>query len=185
MLLRKEMDRCKIKGTRVKISVEGFKLQRHSSSRLTVGDEKHARLVASHFCFPRFPSTNYQIISLSVNKSNLTMLILSTPASRLLFVNVNPRVSSSYSFSSSKLALVTPSSVLSVRSSIRRCPFLVPCSSNSRGMAEIVEDKQSKVVVPDSSSASDQNELGISRTFLDARTGEGLLIVSVFCSSII
>lgn len=100
------------------------------------------------------------------------MLILSTPASRLLFVNVNPRVSSSYS-SSSKLALLTPPLVLPVRFSIRRCPFLVLCSANSRGMAEIVEDKQSKVVVPDSSSASDQNELGISRTFLDARTGEG------------
>ncbi|KAM7525470.1 hypothetical protein LguiA_015372 [Lonicera macranthoides] len=148
---------------------------------------------ASRFCFPRFPSTNYQIVtpslSLSLGKSNLTMLILSTPASRVLFVNVNPRVSSSSSSSyssSSKLALVTPPSVLSVRSSTRRCPFLVLCSSNSRGMAEIVEDKKSKVVVPDSSSASDQNELGISPTFLDARTGEGRTLMNylLFASSV-
>lgn len=63
LLLRKESGRCKVKGTGVKISVDGFKLQRRSSSRLSVGDEKHARLVALHFCFPPFPSTNYQILS--------------------------------------------------------------------------------------------------------------------------
>ncbi|KAL7166787.1 hypothetical protein ACSBR2_037464 [Camellia fascicularis] len=99
------------------------------------------------------------------------MLILSSSPDRYVF-STTARVSSSSSVSSaSKLSLISCS--LPLRSSVRKFPcFVLCCSSKARGMAEMVQDKESAVAVAASSSPAD---LGHSRTFLDVHTEEDLL----------
>ncbi|KAA8522005.1 hypothetical protein F0562_012681 [Nyssa sinensis] len=89
------------------------------------------------------------------------MLILSASSCRL-FVTTRARVSSSN--------LSSISCCLAVRSSLKS-PCVVFCSSKSSGMAEMV-DKESVVAA---SLASEKNELGHSRIFLDVRSEEDLL----------
>ncbi|XP_059656892.1 glycerol-3-phosphate acyltransferase ATS12, chloroplastic isoform X2 [Cornus florida] len=97
------------------------------------------------------------------------MFILS--ASPCGLFTTRARVSSPLPYS--KLSPISCS--LPVRSRGRRCECAVFCSSKSRGMAEMVEDKESTVAVFASSSASEKSELYHSRTFLDASTEEDLL----------
>uniref|UniRef100_A0A5B6Z309 Glycerol-3-phosphate acyltransferase, chloroplastic n=1 Tax=Davidia involucrata TaxID=16924 RepID=A0A5B6Z309_DAVIN len=99
------------------------------------------------------------------------MLIVSASSCRLF--TTRTRVSSPLPSSNSKLSLISCS--LAVRSTTRKCPCVVFCSSKLRGMAEMVDDKESTAAVVAANSASGKNELGHSRIFLDVRTEEDLL----------
>ncbi|CAK9173448.1 unnamed protein product [Ilex paraguariensis] len=100
------------------------------------------------------------------------MMILAASSCRLFKTTNTARVSSP----SPRVALTSFS--LAIKASARRFRCVVYCASKERGMAEMVEEKKETTVeaAVASSSASETSELGHSRTFLDARTDQDLLL---------